>query len=202
MSRQLIETYRVHEQTIKNKLDEFRKLPDNLFFREFQFCLLTPQSNAHRCWEAVQEISKLKSPKIDELRNILRTRTRFHNNKAKYLMEAFKTWPKISAQLNNEDRVLLRNNLAKEVKGYGMKEAGHFLRNIGKSDNKIAILDRHILRNLKELGVISENDLRIRNSRHYHEIEEKFLGFSSKISIPIDHLDLLFWSNETGNVFK
>jgi thermostable 8-oxoguanine DNA glycosylase len=40
-----------------------------------------------------------------------------------------------------------------ECKGHGYKEAGHFLRNIG-FDQDLAILDRHILKNLKKLGVI------------------------------------------------
>lgn len=202
MSKQLITNYRLHERNIKEKLREFQSLPEHNYFHEFQFCLLTPQSNAHRCWEAVQEIKKLKKPTEDSIRNILKTRTRFHNNKTRYLMEANILWPEIVKNLGNEDRKSLRDYLAKNVKGYGLKEAGHFLRNIGKSDNKIAILDRHILRNLNELNVIGSEDLRIRNARHYHEIEEKFLAFSSKLSIPIDHLDLLFWSKETGNIFK
>jgi N-glycosylase/DNA lyase len=82
----------------------------------------------------------------------------------------------------------------------GYKEAGHFLRNIGKSDNKIAILDRHILRNLKELGVIKSEELKGKDS--YFEVERKFIDFSDKIGIPIDELDLLFWSRENGEVFK
>jgi thermostable 8-oxoguanine DNA glycosylase len=40
------------------------------------------------------------------------------------------------------------------VKGIGYKEAGHFLGNIGFNQD-LAILDRHILKNLKKLGVIN-----------------------------------------------
>ena len=54
----------------------------------------------------------------------------------------------------------LRNFIAENVKGYGLKEASHFLRNIGKSDNQIAILDRHILRNLKALDIIEEEKIK------------------------------------------
>jgi len=39
------------------------------------------------------------------------------------------------------------------VKGIGYKEAGHFSRNIGFTQD-LAILDRHILKNLKKLGGI------------------------------------------------
>jgi thermostable 8-oxoguanine DNA glycosylase len=34
------------------------------------------------------------------------------------------------------------------------------------------------------------------------EIEKKFYDFSKKIKISMDELDLLFWSIETGEVFK
>jgi len=34
------------------------------------------------------------------------------------------------------------------------------------------------------------------------EIESKMIRFAKKINIPVSHLDLLFWSKETGEVFK
>ena len=94
----------------------------------------------------------------------------------------------------------MRNFISENVKGYGLKEAGHFLRNIGKSDNQIAILDRHILRNLKSFGVIDKDF--IKNKEEYLVMEGKYLKFADKIKIPADELDLLFWSKETGEIFK
>jgi len=47
-----------------------------------------------------------------------------------------------------------REFLVKEVKGVGYKESSHYLRNIGYRN--LAILDRHILNNLKNLNVIKE----------------------------------------------
>jgi len=38
--------------------------------------------------------------------------------------------------------------------------------------------------------------------KRYSLIEKRFRQFSEEIRIPIDHLDLLFWSNETGEIFK
>jgi len=96
--------------------------------------------------------------------------------------------------LKNQNRLELRNQIAEKVKGIGLKEAGHFLRNIGKSNNEIAILDRHILRNLQED--------KIKSKKHYLEIEQKFLNLAKKLKIPIDELDLLFWSKENGEIFK
>jgi N-glycosylase/DNA lyase len=92
-----------------------------------------------------------------------------------------------------------REYLVKNVKGLGLKEASHFLRNIGH--NNLAILDRHILKNLHKLGVIEEVP-RSLTKKAYLDIEEKFKRFSKKIGITMDELDLLFWSMETGKVFK
>jgi len=36
----------------------------------------------------------------------------------------------------------------------------------------------------------------------YFETETKMSEFSKKIRIPLSHLDLLFWCNETGEIFK
>ena len=76
----------------------------------------------------------------------------------------------------------------------GLKEASHFLRNIGKSNNQIAILDRHILRNLRVEGVKSRKD--------YFEIEKMFLKRASDEGVTADELDLIWWSKENGEVFK
>src|SRR5439155_1300502 len=88
----------------------------------------------------------------------------------------------------------------KHVMGLGYKEASHFLRNIGLGE-EFAILDRHILRNLARLKVIPEVPASITKKR-YLEIEEKLRRFAADISIPMAELDLLFWSKETGWIFK
>jgi N-glycosylase/DNA lyase len=193
--------YKSKKDLIKKRLSEFSDLNEKDYFSEFLFCLLTPQSNAKKCWVAVNDIIKLKKFEENRIKEILRDKTRFHNNKSKYIVNSKETWNKIKNSIKDiKDKKALRNFLADNVKGYGLKEAGHFLRNIGKSENQIAILDRHILRNLKNLGVIEEEE--IKNKDHYYEIEKKFLDFSVKIGIPIDELDLLFWSRENGEIFK
>ena len=131
---------------------------------------------------------------------ILRTKTRFHNNKSNYILEARDSWERVKPELNRGSSREIRNFLAENVKGYGLKEASHFLRNIGKSNNSVAILDRHILRNLKELGIIEED--KIKSKKHYSEIEDNFIKFSDSIGISLDELDLLFWSRENGEIFK
>ncbi len=93
-----------------------------------------------------------------------------------------------------------REWLVNGVKGIGYKEASHFLRNIGFGE-ELAILDRHILRNLKELGVIHEIPLSL-SKKKYFEIEKKMKEFSRSVNIPMSHLDLVFWYKETGEIFK
>jgi len=128
---------------------------------------------------------------------------RFLNNKSKYLIEAKGKFPAVIEKINmlRNDPIMLRNWLIENIKGMSYKESGHFIRNIGLSKNKISILDRHILKNLNKLNVISEipNPL---SKKQYLDIENKFIQFSKEVGIPIDELDLLFWSMETGEVFK
>ncbi len=198
--KELLKSYNEKRDSIKNRLAEFKNLSEEQKFQEFLFCLLTPQSNAQRCWSAVEEISKLKEFTEKEIHNILKTRTRFHNTKTQRILKARIQWPNIKQNLSNTNIKELRNFLAENVNGYGLKEAGHFLRNIGLSNNKIAILDRHILRNLKSLNIINED--KIKNRKHYLELENSFLEFSNRINIPVDELDLLWWSKENGEIFK
>jgi N-glycosylase/DNA lyase len=80
-----------------------------------------------------------------------------------------------------------------------MKEASHFLRNIG--ERNLAILDRHIFKHLKRLGVIKEIPRSV-TKRRYLEIEKKWHKYANKIGILLDELDLLFWSMETGEIRK
>jgi len=93
-----------------------------------------------------------------------------------------------------------REFLVKEVNGYGMKEASHFLRNIGFGE-KVAILDRHILKNLVKCKVITETPKHM-TKKHYLEIEEKMRKFCEKHKMDFAELDLIFWSNEAGDVLK
>jgi len=94
----------------------------------------------------------------------------------------------------------MRDLIASRVKGVGKKEASHFLRNAGHGST-LAILDRHVLKNLREAGVIGSASGAV-TRRKYDEIEGRVEGFCRKNKIPMQHLDLLFWSAETGEIFK
>ena len=85
------------------------------------------------------------------------------------------------------------------VKGFGYKEASHFLRNIGFKG--YAILDKHILNSLIEFGVVDEIKMPLNRDR-YLGIEGKMKVFSNEIGIPMDELDLLLWSRRNGRILK
>ncbi len=205
---ELIMNYKGLDTVISNRLKDFSIInkKEDLFY-ELCFCLLTPQSNAKRCDEAAKILREkgLYNGKINlsDIRKILQTRTRFHNNKGKYvynLKEKFEVlYNEFDLEKKSSDPFMMREWLVKNVKGLGLKEASHFLRNVGFRN--LAILDRHILRNLNKLDVISEVP-RSLTKKQYFLIEKEFINFSKSVGLNMDNLDLYFWCAETGEVFK
>ena len=203
--------YSKRKEIIKNRLQYFKSVineDDKRLFAELCFCLLTPQSKAKICDAAIQNLVKtnlLYTGSEQDIKSYL-IGVRFGNNKTRYILEARKFFTegneiKIKNKiLKFNDSIELREWLIENIKGMSYKESGHFLRNIGIYEN-LTILDRHILKNLHKHGVIEEipNPL---SKKQYLEIEQKFLKFSKEIGIPTEELDLLFWSEETGEVFK
>ena len=177
-------------------------------FAEMAFCILTPQSKAKNAWKAITNIVENgllyegKAEEIVEFLNIVR----FKNNKSRYLVELRelmtrerKLQPKkILSEIG--DTFEKRKWILKNVKGMGLKEANHVLRNLGFGEN-IAILDRHILRNLEALNVIDEIPKTI-TEKKYYEIEEKMREYSDFSKIKMDELDLVLWYKEAGEIFK
>jgi len=87
----------------------------------------------------------------------------------------------------------------KQIKGLGYKESSHYLRNIGLSG--YAILDKHVMNCLRELGVVATAKPPATRAR-YLEVEEKLRLFAQDIGIDFDELDLVLWSMKTGEVLK
>ncbi|MEK6840019.1 MAG: N-glycosylase/DNA lyase [Nanoarchaeota archaeon] len=195
------EAYAQRKEEIEERLDQFSHVQGDHLFYELCFCLLTPQSNGRRCDEAVQILRNKDFMHASvPLVPVLKTKTRFHHHKARYLEEMKQTYPFVVQRLQHErDSFALRTWLVEHVRGMGMKEASHFLRNVGYRG--LAILDRHILRNLVKCNVLDTLPKTLTEKR-YLEIEQLLFSFSKKIGIHADALDLLFWSMETGEVFK
>lgn len=186
---------------IKERLNDFSKVSIDDMFYEACFCILTPQSSAKACWNAVLKLKEndFKNTDFNPI-NFLNNKIRFYVNKNKYLLELKEKWQLIFNRLKEiKDSRELREFLVKNIKGFGMKESSHYLRNIGHKN--LAILDRHILKNLYNLNVINEIPKTL-TKKKYLEIEQKFMDFSKKVKIQMDELDLLFWSRETEEIFK
>lgn len=196
---------------IEKRLKDFKegwKSNDEKIFYELVFCLLTPQSKAKICWNAVERMTKKnlilggdKKEIIDAIEGV-----RFKYKKAEYIIEARNLFS-IDGKIKIKDfikKIMPPSNarewMVKNVKGMGYKEASHFLRNIGFGEN-FSILDRHILKNLKFIGIIEEIPSSL-NKNRYITIEKKMKKFSEEIEIPLSHLDLVLWYKETGEIFK
>ncbi len=200
------------DKEIKARLTEFKQLfrrgTEEDIFAELVFCILTPQSKAQSCWECVEILKKKKLLLKGTPKEIAKeiNKARFKNKKAEYIVEARKKFLS-GGKLNIKSQITQFKNaqkarkwLVNNIKGIGYKEASHFLRNIGFGE-EIAILDRHILRNLKELVVIKKIPLSL-SEKKYYEIEKRMKEFSRNVNIPMSHLDLVFWYKETGEIFK
>jgi len=198
------------EPKLKKALLGYKKTfeSDELVYEEMCFCILTPQSSAK---QAMKTINLLKEHNLLHKGTALQKEpfaknVRFFRTKAKRLVEVQEKFPakKIKKILLENwlpnDPIKCREFLHKNVNGYGLKEASHFLRNIGFGQS-IAILDRHILKNLVKCGVINEVPAHL-SDKKYLEIESKMKEFCRLHKIRFDELDLIFWSNETGEVFK
>lgn len=201
----LIELHRERAIAIRARLHEFSGVPKTEYFYELAYCLMTPQSSAVHADHVVSVLKQQKFFEVgfnpEELLRAKESYIRFHKNKAKYLLTIRNTIDSIVATLSNGSTSFdLREWLVENVKGLGYKEATHFLRNIGMNGG-LAILDRHILRNLKRYGAIRSIPASLSRKR-YLFIERNFNVFSTAVGIPIDELDLLFWSMETGEIRK
>jgi N-glycosylase/DNA lyase len=160
LPQELKNKYKELKSEIKTKLKEFEAVSENQYFYELCFCICTPQSKAESAF-AVQKILQEK----DFLNNnfdvtpILREPShyiRFHNQKALRLQAIKENWKVILAKIkDNSTGQEKRNWFNQNVKGIGMKESAHYLRNIGFKN--LGILDRHILKHLITCRVFDGN---------------------------------------------
>jgi len=169
------------------------------------YCLLTPQSSARQCLQVADELERLdfeNRPFNPEplLRSFNGGYVRFHRKKAERLLAARSSFPPLLPCFESTaDDKELRLLLAHSIAGLGLKEASHFLRNIGRT--KVAIIDRHIIRNMLRIGIIEEPP-RSLSRPHYLRLETIFEELASNLGIPAEELDLLLWRHETGEILK
>jgi len=196
------EEYEKRKFEIQGKLEEFagnRDLNKEDLFLELCFCLSTPQSKAEMAEKVIDNKNKqlLIYGSEKEVANLLRGFVRFHNNKACYIVKARKFIDVLTTL--PEDAEAARKFLVNNIKGLGMKEASHFLRNIGYRN--VCIIDNHVTNCLCELKVLP-NKKKPSSRKQYLEVEQKMKAYSKKMGIDVDELDLVFWSSKTGKIIK
>lgn len=201
--------YEQCKHELKEKLLTFKQMgyeSEEKIFAELCYCLCTPQSKAHNCAQAIKSLEEsgiLYTGTWQEIQQKLKG-VRFAPTKAKRIVAAREYFTEngrlVLKKLLDTCENIRREWLVKNVKGLGYKEASHFLRNIGLSET-LAILDRHVLKNLKRFGVIEEIPTNL-SKKKYFEIEQQMKDFCKQINIPLAELDLIFWSMETGEIFK
>lgn len=220
-AKHLMEIYKdkvLHER-MKRRLEYFERVfkrdNDKRLFAELAFCICTPQTKARSGAAAIIDLynnNLLFKGSAEKVANILIKHVRFHNMKAENIVLARKLYfpnekfvlkDRINEALKNDTMVELRNQLAKEVKGYGLKEASHFLRNIGFGQ-KIAILDRHIMRVMDKLSILPEGmtPKTSLTKNNYLQCESNLVEYSKSEKIPMEYLDFVFWYDATNDIFK
>ncbi len=208
----LVRDYRAKRPQILGRLAEFtavRDKGDGAIFEELSYCILTAGSSAKMGMRTVESLRDLLLSGEEEAlqRRAMLGRARFWRVRPSYI---YHTREYLREHCGLELRRLVESFPCREsrrdffagnnrIKGLGYKEASHFLRNIGFRG--YAILDKHILNSLREMGVI-DNRMRTATRSGYREIEGRFARFAEEIGIDMDHLDLLLWSRKTGEILK
>jgi N-glycosylase/DNA lyase len=184
---------------------DFNKKNTKEWFGEMCFCILTANSKAKTAIAIQKELGANGFCTLcfkDLMETIKRNKHRFHNNKARFIVEAQKNLnikDLIKPIAENEGQLNAREWLVKNIKGLGYKESSHFLRNVGYFD--LAVLDRHILNLMKDDGMIIEKPKTL-TKKKYFEIEEKFRQLARKLGMSCAELDLYMWYIKTGWVLK
>ncbi len=205
----LTKAYEEARELIERRLAEFRSIDRRdvvRLFEELAFCVMTPQSRARGALRAVEELKStglLLDGGQEAVAEVLRRNgIRFHNKKAKYIVrnrELIRGHRARISDLLGDDVDAVRDALVEEVWGFGMKEASHFMRNIGYRG--LAVLDRHVLRWMRALNAIDAVPSSLTH-RRYVEIERRFIALSDELGLEPEALDLLLWYASTGEVLK
>lgn len=210
---ELLRSYAEKQSAIRARLAEFAALragaDDARLFEELVFCIFTAGASARMGLNSVERVRPhLSAGGQQELAAALTGAHRYPTARAGYIVHT-------RAYLHEHCSLRLREKLDsfgddvearrdffaanRGVKGIGYKEASHFLRNIGYC--AYAILDKHILRALHEFGVI-ESPEPPSTKKKYLAREESMRQFAVRVGVDFDELDLLLWSNKTGEILK
>ena len=185
--------------------NELNKGDSSAWFLELVYCLLTAYSSAQRaqlCVDALDDCGAIIHGSTEEVADTLRREGhRFAEKRAEYIVSVRKLAGNIKQIIQRfRSSMKAREWLVMNVKGIGWKESSHFLRNVGYFD--VAILDRHILSNMKEHGLIPDTSRGGLTKRRYLEYERILGKVADRLGMPLGQMDLYLWYRKTGKVLK
>ncbi len=170
-------------------------------FSEASFCILTANSSAILGIKIQKEvgIDGFKNLPLEELFQVIRKNGhRFAMQRAERIVSLREKENLLYEIMNYKSGKEAREILVKNIKGYGYKEASHFLRNIGFDD--VAIIDRHISRFLFEKGLVKPR--KTITKKVYLECEEALDKICEDLGLTQAELDLYIFYIKTGKVLK
>jgi N-glycosylase/DNA lyase len=204
--------HRARRREIGARLAEFAEVwrtgTDARLWEEMVFCIFTAGASARMGLNSIEAIRHLLARgTYEELSAALQRKHRYPNSRSGYICVTREFLEgdcemRLRERLESfADPVERRDWLARSrgVKGLGYKESSHFLRNVGLRG--YAILDKHILRCLFEVGVIDTPQPPSTRAR-YLATEECLRRFARDVKIDFDELDLVLWSMKTGEILK
>ncbi len=184
---------------------EVNEMDSYAWFEELTYCLLTAYSSAVRgqlCVDALCDCGALLEGSLEEVAETLRCQGhRFAERRAEYIVGARSLAPGLKGIIQKFDTTgEARRWLVENVRGLGWKEASHFLRNVGYLD--VAIIDRHILSNMREHGLVTADGKKGLTKRRYLEYEGMLKKVAEKLGMTLGEMDLYLWYRKTGQVLK
>ncbi|MBN2156288.1 MAG: N-glycosylase/DNA lyase [Candidatus Lokiarchaeota archaeon] len=191
---------------VDDRIAEFKNIclsDKKELFLEMCFCILTANFNAMRAIQIQEQIGIdfIILSQEDLARKLKDVGYRFPNIRAQYICESRKHYHTLREKIlsfSYTEQKLLRTWLVKNIKGLGLKEASHFLRNIGYEH--CAIIDFHIIDLLVSYGII-ERPKNLTKKR-YEEVELILEKIAHIQGVNLAELDLYLWYLETGKILK
>lgn len=195
-------------KVVEERMKEFRtvhEMDSFKWYEELVYCLLTAFGSAlmgQKCVNALCCDNILIEGTEDEIRACLvETGHRFPNKRAEFVYATQRLAPTIKETIQGfEDSKKAREWLVKNIKGFGWKEASHYLRNVGYFD--LAIIDRHIMNNLREYQIIEIEPTKGLTKKKYLAVEKILDLVADEVGLQLGEMDLYMWYRKTGKVLK
>ena len=205
-----------HKQTWKNN---WSKLHENKIWKELCFCLLSGNVAYELVQSVITVLERkkyldyswiLEEKQSKKILYDLFSNPNFEPKKKDGSLRKYRYPEKRSGEITRAAKILysdstlksilentksdieIRNFLAKNVPGIGIKESSHFLRNIGYS-NTLAIIDIHVLNFLKQNQFVDPSDMSTLTPLKYEKLESVLQNLADFHELDLGILDLAIW---------